>query len=75
MPASDVRIGTPVFSSDGVEVGHVSAVRVEMFKVESGRAWPAYWLPQSAVAEAGATGVRLLHPQDKLKDLEVRDVA
>lgn len=75
MAASEVRVGVPVYSSDGVEIGHVSAVRAELFKVTSGQAWPDYWLPHSTIAEAGITAVRLQYPQDKLKDHQVTEAA
>ena len=75
LAASDVRVGVPVYTSDGVEVGRVAAVREDLFKVTTRQAWPDYWLPHATIAEASSTAVRLQYPQHELKDHQVSEAA
>ena len=67
----DIRIGTPVCTRDGDELGTVKEVRSTAFKVDA-PAKPDYWLPTHCLSSA-STASRLFVEADKnrIGDLKV----
>jgi hypothetical protein len=61
----DVRIDTPVYTSDGKHIGYVKEVRRDAFKLDA--PWrPDYWLGCEEILSANAEEVRLAVASDNL---------
>jgi hypothetical protein len=67
----DIRIGTPVYSRDGDELGTVKEVRTTAFKVDA-PAKPDYWLPTECLSTASTAGRLVVEADtDRLGDLKM----
>jgi hypothetical protein len=63
---SNARIDTPIYTSDGSEIGKVGEIRGKMLKVNAAMQ-PDYWLDCETVMSTDMDGVRLNFEKDRLE--------
>jgi len=64
---TNLTINTPIYTSDGDQVGTVKELRGDLFKVDAPMQ-PDYWLACDSIASTSAAGVRLAFTRDHIDE-------